>query len=311
MIRFILKKKVADYQNTKDPRVREQYGVIGGILGILCNTFLFAMKLFAGILSGSIAILSDAFNNLSDMGASLISIFGAKISNLCADEDHPYGHGRAEYISSLIVALLILFVGQELFFSSIRKMLHPETVSVSLSSILILILSLGVKLWMWSYNRFLGKSISSEVLLAAAKDSINDCLATTAILISAVLSPITPFPLDGIMGLLVSCLILWSGYRIAWDTIHYLLGHRPTEELEEKITHAVLDNDIVLGMHGLMVHDYGPGRIIASVHAEVPETLSLVECHSLIDQIEKNILKELNVDIVIHMDPVKTENSSS
>lgn len=304
MIRFLVKKRIPDYQNTRNPYVRERYGVLGGALGILCNALLFSVKLLTGILTGSIAILSDAFNNLSDMGASLVSVLGAKISGLRADEDHPYGHGRAEYISALVVAFLILFVGQELFLTSFRKILNPVTVTVSPVAVLLLVLSILVKVWMWSYNRYLGKAIDSEVLLAASRDSINDCLATAAVLSSAMLSPFAPFPLDGIMGLLVSCLILWSGGKVAWDTIHQLLGHRPTEELEEKITRAVLENNRILGMHGLMVHDYGPGRIIASVHAEVPETLSLVECHSLIDGIEKAILKELNVDIVIHMDPV-------
>ena len=305
MIRFLVKNRIPDYKNTQNPQVREQYGILGGVLGIILNALLFSIKILSGILSGSIAILSDAFNNLSDMGASLVSLLGAKISGLCADEDHPYGHGRAEYISSLIVAMLILFVGQELFITSLRKMIHPAEVTVNFLSIVLLLFSILVKLWMWSYNRYLGTAIRSDVLLAASKDSINDVLATGAVLLSALLSPITPFPLDGMMGLLVSCLIFWSGLKIAWNTIHYLLGHRPAKELEDKITQAVLNHDNILGMHGLMVHDYGPGRIIASVHAEVPEALSLVECHNMIDEIEKYILKELNVDIVIHMDPVK------
>ncbi len=308
MIRFLIQKRIPDYQDTKKTHVREQYGILGGILGIICNSLLFAMKLIAGIVTGSIAILSDAFNNLSDMGASLVSVLGAKISGRHADEDHPYGHGRAEYISALIVAFLILFVGQELFLTSFRKILNPTEISLHPTALLLLLLSVFVKLWMWSYNRFLGRAIDSEMLLAAARDSLNDVLATGAVLASSLLSPIAPFPLDGVMGLLVSCLILWSGGKVAWDTIHQLLGHRPTQELEEKITRAVLDNDRILGMHGLMVHDYGPGRIIASVHAEVPDTLSLVECHTLIDGIEKSILKDLNVDIVIHMDPVSRKS---
>ncbi len=308
MIRFLVKSRIHNYQNTQDPYVREQYGVLGGVLGIICNLLLFAVKVLTGLITGSIAILSDGFNNLSDMGASVVSILGAKMSSLRADEDHPYGHGRAEYISALVVAFLILFVGQELFLTAIRKILNPVPVSTSLSVMLLLVLSILGKLWMWHYNRYLGKAIGSEVLLAAAKDSINDCIATAAVLLSSLLVPFVSFPLDGIMGLLVSCLILWSGFQVARDTIHQLLGHRPTEELEEKITRAVLEHQNILGMHGLMVHDYGPGRIIASVHAEVPETLSLVDCHSMIDRIEKSILKELNVDIVIHMDPIKKDS---
>ncbi|MBO5364167.1 MAG: cation transporter [Clostridia bacterium] len=304
MIRFLVKRWIPDFQNTGNPQVRERYGVLGGTLGIFCNTVLFVLKLIAGIFTGSIAVLSDAFNNLSDMGASVVSVLGAKMGGRNADEDHPYGHGRAEYIAALIVAFLILFVGQELFLNAIRKMVNPSPVSVSPLALALLAVSLLGKLWMWRYNRYLGRAIGSEVLLAAARDSLNDILATGAVLASALLSPIAPFPLDGIMGLLVSCLILWSGYKIAKDTIHQLLGHRPTEELEAEILRRVTECDKVLGIHDLMVHDYGPGRIIASVHAEVPSSLNLVECHSLIDAIEKKILAELNVDIVIHMDPV-------
>ncbi len=308
MIRFLVKRQIPDYQNTADPKVRERYGVLGGALGIFCNTLLFVLKLIAGIFTGSIAILSDAFNNLSDMGASVVSVLGAKMGGRTADEDHPYGHGRAEYISALIVAFLILFVGQELFLNAIRKIISPSSVTVGSTALILLTASILGKLWMWSYNRYLGKAISSEVLMAAARDSLNDVLATGAVLVSALLSPIAPFPLDGIMGLLVSCLILWSGYKIAKDTIHQLLGHRPAEELEAEIIRRLTACDKVLGIHGLMVHDYGPGRSIASVHAEVPNTLSLVECHDLIDAIEKKILTELHVDIVIHMDPVDASN---
>ncbi len=304
MIRFLLKKWIPDYQNTADPHVREQYGVLGGVLGILCNTIFFVIKLIAGMVTGSIAVLSDAFNNLSDMGASVVSVLGAKMGGRTPDEDHPYGHGRAEYIAALIVAFLILFVGQELFRSSFGKILDPKAVSVSPLALCLLGVSILGKLWMWSYNRYLGTAIDSQVLLAAARDSLNDVLATTVVAISALLSPVTAFPLDGIMGLLVSCLILWSGYRIARDVIHQLLGHKPSQELEEEILRRVTECEQVLGVHGLMVHDYGPGRSIASVHAEVPDTLSLVECHDLIDGIEKQILRELQVDIVIHMDPV-------
>ncbi len=305
MIRFLVKKRIPDYQNTADSHVREQYGVLGGVLGIFCNTLLFVFKLVAGLFTHSIAMLSDAFNNLSDMGASVVSVLGAKMSSRRADEDHPYGHGRAEYIAALIVAFLILFVGQELFLNAIRKMLNPDPITVSPLALVLLGVSMLGKLWMWRYNRYLGKAIGSEVLLAAARDSINDVFATAAVLVSAILSPIAPFPLDGIMGLFVSCMILRSGYQVAKDTIHQLLGHRPTQELETEILRRVTECDKVLGIHDLMVHDYGPGRIIASVHAEVPDTLSLVECHNLIDGIEKRILSELNVDIVIHMDPVE------
>lgn len=219
--------------------------------------------------------------------------------------DTPTAHGRAEYISALVVAFLIIFVGLELLRSAADRILHPTPVTLHPLMLILLLVSLPVKWWMWSYNRFLGREIDSRVLLAASKDSLNDVIATSAILLSALLSPLCSFPLDGVMGLIVSALILWSGYTIARDTIDRLLGRRPEESLLRKIEELVLENSAVLGMHDLRVHDYGPGCIIASVHAEVSDEMTLVEGHRLIDAIEKRILKEMNVDIVIHMDPIK------
>ncbi len=305
MIRFLVKKRIPDYTNVNNPEVRKNYGVLGGSLGILCNSLLFFVKLFVGIASHSIAVVSDAFNNLSDMGASVVSVLGARFSRRRPDADHPYGHGRAEYIAALIVAFLIIFVGIELFRSSIHAIWHPAEVDVRPVTMILLMVSVLLKLWMWRYNRYLGCAIGSEMLLAAAKDSLNDVVASGAVIVSAVLAPVCDFPIDGIMGIVVSCLILWAGYGVAKDTIDRLLGGRP-EELCRKIEETVLEHGMILGVHGLMIHDYGPGTMIASAHAEVPETLSLVECHDVIDEIEKKILSQWNVDIVIHMDPVAT-----
>ena len=304
MIKFIIKKFIPDFENVKNPQIRVRYGVLGGVLGIILNSFLFLIKLIAGLTSNSLAMISDAFNNLSDMGSSAVSVFGTKLSGRKADLDHPYGHGRGEYISALIVAILIMMVSLEIFKSAITKIINPEPVSINLLAVILLIASLLVKLWMWHYNRYMGKAINSGILIAAAKDSIGDVVATSVVLVSAVIDGFVDFPVDGIMGIVVSCLIFYSGYQIAKDTIDRLLGRNPEREIRDHIEKAVLENDIVQGMHDLMVHDYGPGRIIASVHAEVSKDLSLVECHDVIDKIEKRILKEFNIDIVIHMDPI-------
>ena len=304
MIRFLVQKFIPDCDNIRDRQVRKSYGVLGGMLGILCNTLLFVLKLGVGMAINSIAVISDAFNNLSDMGSSLVSVIGARVSGKLPDADHPYGHGRAEYISALIVSFIIMLFGLELFRDSVSKILTPEHLSTNFLTVSLLVLSVLIKLWMWHYNRFMGKKINSSLLLAAAKDSLNDVIATVAVILAAIAAPYLPIPIDGIMGLAVSVLIAFTGFGIAKDTIDKLLGRCPSEDLRQHIEAMVLSGKNVLGMHDLMVHDYGPGRIIASVHAEVPDHLSLIEVHTTIDQIEHQILAQLNVDIVIHMDPV-------
>lgn len=304
MIRFLIRIFIPDYTQVKDAKVRERYGVLGSILGIICNILLFLLKLFAGMATNSIAVISDAFNNLSDTGASVISLASSKLSGRRPDEGHPYGHGRAEYIASLLVSVLIILFGMELFGSSVGKIINADEVSLNPLSAVLLIFTVFVKLWMWSYNRYMGYRINSPVLFAAAKDSLNDVISTSAVVVSALAAPFVSFPIDGIAGAAVSLLILWTGYQIARDTIDRLLGQRPDTELVEHIKNMILDNDMVLGVHDLMVHDYGPGRIIASAHAEVPYNLSLKEVHDVIDTAEKRVRAELNVDLVIHMDPV-------
>lgn len=308
MIKFLIRSFIPDCDNTGNTEVRKRYGILAGILGIICNLTLFVIKLCAGMMIKSIAVISDGFNNLSDMGSSFISVFSSKLSSLSPDKDHPYGHGRAEYVSSLLVAILIILFGFELLGSSVSKIIRAEEVSSSPLVIILLVFSMLVKLWMWYCNKYMGRKINSTVLLAASRDSINDVFATGAVVVSAVVSPFVSFPLDGIMGVAVSVLILVNGYYIAKDTIDKLLGQQPDEELKCKIEAAVQDNDMVIGIHDLMIHDYGPGRTIASVHAEVPGNLSLAEVHSVIDSAEKRILSELNVNIVIHMDPIEVKD---
>lgn len=309
MIKALVGWFIPNHTDTKDKVVRQKHIELAGVTGIICNALLFIVKLVVGTVMGSIAVISDGFNNLSDMGSSLISVFGARISGRNPDTDHPYGHGRAEYISALIIAFLIIMVGVELLKSSFSKLFTPQSITINATVLCLLVLSVLVKLWMWSYNRYLGKKIDSDVLLATSKDSVNDVMATTVIIISAVLGQFVRFPLDGIMGILVSALIFYTGFDVARITIDKLLGQHPEESVRCKIEEALLENPCILGMHSLMVHDYGAGRKIASVHAEVPQNMSLVEAHDIIDLIERRILEEVNVDIVIHIDPVP-ENSA-
>lgn len=304
MIKFLIKWFIKDKDNLSDLQVRKAYGVLCGVLGVVCNLTLFIVKIITGLLINSLAVISDAFNNLSDLGSAMIAITGSWLSGKRADAEHPYGHGRAEDISALIIAMVIFIFGIELFKSSVMGIINPSQVTITVYTTVILILSVLVKLWMWSYNRYVGKKIDSTMLIAASKDSLGDIIATLAVIVSAVVSGFTVFPVDECMGLCVSLLIIWTGISTARDTIDRLIGRAPSEELIEKIKDMLTGGKNILGMHDLMVHDYGPGRKIASVHAEVPSSLSVTEIHSIIDEIEHRIMDELGVDIVIHMDPV-------
>ncbi|MBE0451739.1 MAG: cation transporter [Clostridia bacterium] len=304
MIRFLIKKFVKDYKNTEEKSVRESYGVLSGVLGIICNLFLFGVKLTIGLIMNSIAITSDAFNNLSDTGSSIITILGAKLSNRVPDEEHPFGHGRFEYISSLIIAFIIILVGFELLKSSFDKILNPEKVEFNWILILILSMSILIKVWMYFYNRYIGNAIGSKVNQAAAYDSLNDVVATSAVILTTIVGKFIAFPIDGIAGLIVSLLIMYTGYGVAKDTVNVLLGMSPSSETVDKIHDQILECDYIEGVHDLKVHDYGPGRTIASVHVEMSDTISIVKAHTEIDRVEKRILNELGIDIVIHVDPM-------
>jgi cation diffusion facilitator family transporter len=284
--------------------VRRRAGVLAGALGMLLNLALFSAKLAIGLLSGSVAILSDAFNNISDMGSSLVALIGAHMAGRRPDREHPFGHGRAEYVGALIVAMMILLVAFELIRASVGKLLAPEPVSVSAPMMAVLGASILVKLWMFWCNRALGRLIDSGVLAAAATDSLNDVIITSVILVSAAMGQRFGWNVDAPAGILVSLFILYGGIKIAREVVTQLLGGRPDPELARKISQMVLSGEGIVGVHDLIVHDYGPGRLMASIHAEVPDDVNILRMHEAIDAIERRIQRELGVPVVIHMDPV-------
>lgn len=309
MIKLLVKLFIKNSDDVENPKVRESYSVLGGVLGVICNIILFGVKLAIGTVMGSIAIVSDAFNNLSDIGSSLVSIIGARMSNKKPDKEHPFGHGRFEYISSLIVSFIIILVGFELMRSSAVKIFHPEEVTFSLPLTITLCLSVLVKVWMYFYNRYLGKRINSTILAAASRDSLNDVISTSAVIAVTIAGRFINFaPLDGIVGTVVSVLIIISGYQIAKDTIGQLLGAAPDPALIKEIKDRILDGEGIVGIHDLIIHDYGPGRMFASVHAEVPDDYDIVKVHEIIDALEHEIAEDLGIETVIHMDPI-TVNS--
>lgn len=304
MIQLLIRRFIPNWEQVTDKKVREQYGVLGGILGIICNVFLFAVKLSIGSVMNSIAIISDAFNNLSDMGSSLVTVIGVKMSNRHADKEHPFGHGRIEYISALIVSFLIMMVGVELLKGSADKILHPQKPELSALLMVILSLSVLVKVWMFSYNRYIGRKINSAVISATAKDSLNDVVATGAVIVSTLIGQFVSFPVDGVVGVVVSVLVFITGFGVAKDTIGVLLGTPPDPEMVRRLNEIILSQEGIVGTHDLIVHDYGPGRVMASVHAEVPADADIVRIHEVIDRAEKDIYRETDVHIVIHMDPI-------
>ena len=303
-----LLKKLSVNGDMSNPDTRTKICLAAGVLGIICNLLLFALKLGIGAIMNSIAIISDAFNNLSDTGSSVVTIIGAKLSRKKPDKEHPFGHGRYEYISSLIVSFIIILVGIELFKTSVNKVINPETLMLSPWLVIFLCLSIPVKLWMYSYNRKMGTAINSSVVLAAAKDNLNDVVATSAVIITAVVGKFVNFPpLDGVVGTLVSLMIIYSGFGITMDTIGLLLGTTPDPEITKTIRNTVIEAEGVVGVHDLIVHDYGPGRVLASVHAEVRDDCDVVEIHEVIDALEHKINNELGIHIVIHMDPISVD----
>lgn len=304
MIKFLIKLFIKDSENIKNTKVREKYSLLCGILGIINNLILFFIKAVIGFISGSVALFSDAFNNFSDMGTSVVTIIGIKLSNQEADKDHPFGHGRIEYIASLVISFIIMLVGFELLKESFIKILNPSTVTLSLPLTLILIISVIIKLWMYSYNKFIGKKINSKVIMAASKDSVFDAVTTFLIITVSFFGKYLSFPIDGYLGVIVSLFIMYSGFLIAKDTINTLLGSVPDNQTVKEIEDTILSHNDIKGIHDLIIHDYGPGRIFASVHAEVPQDISIVKIHETIDDIENLIEKNLGVHIVIHMDPI-------
>ena len=308
MTGLLLRLFVKNHNDTENPVVRSAYGKLAGAVGIVCNLLLFAGKLLAGILSGSVAVTADAVNNLSDASSSLVTLLGFKLAERPADEEHPYGHARIEYISGLVVAALILLIGAELAKSSFSKILHPETVEFSLLTLGVLVGSILVKLWMALFCRKLGRRIDSTTLLATSADSRNDVISTAAVLVGCLSGYFFDVKLDGYIGMAVALFIIWSGCSIAKDTISPLLGEQASGELVRSISDLILSHEKILGIHDLMVHDYGPGNCFASVHAEMDSAEDPLTCHDIIDDIERDALRELRVHLVIHYDPIITDD---
>ena len=321
MIKLLVRKFIKNHEDVKDSKVREKYGVLGGVLGIICNLLLFGIKFAIGVLVNAVAVMSDAFNNLTDSFSSIVGIISAKISNKKPDKDHPFGHGRIEYVSTLIVAFVILLVGFELLMTSGEKLLVGlgliegtiETIASGMTlyiSLGILTVSLLVKLWMYSYNKYLGKKVNSSVMLANSADSISDVLTSSAIIIATLLGALllkeNYFYLDAAMGIIVSIIICINGFKIVLETIGDLLGRPADKEQLEELEAVIMSSDKILGIHDLIIHDYGPGRKFASVHAEVDSKSDVIEAHEIIDEIEQICYGKTGIELVIHMDPIDT-----
>ena len=284
--------------------LRKGYGILCGAVGIGLNILLFAGKFFAGTIAGSIAITADAFNNLSDAGSSFVTLLGFQLAGQKPDSDHPFGHGRIEYLSGLAVSMLIILMGFELAKSSLDKILHPAPVDSSWLVIAILCVSICVKLYMAFYNRSLGKKLNAPAMLATAADSLSDSIATTAVLIATLVGRFSGLMIDGWCGILVAAFILWSGFNAAKDTVNPLLGTPPTHEFVEQIKELVMAHPAIIGIHDLIVHDYGPGRVMISLHAEVSASGNVLDIHDEIDNVEKELQEKLGCHAVIHMDPI-------
>ena len=308
MTKFLIQKFIKNPDDINNLKVRRNYGTLSSVVGIICNVFLFILKYIMGTLSGSISVVSDAFNNLSDSAGCMVTLLGYKLASKPADKDHPFGHGRMEYLTALTIAVLILIVAFELFRNSVNKIIHPEKLTFSLIVLISLLVSILIKLWMSFFNAFLGKKINSSVMLAAAKDSRTDVIATSATCIAVISSLNTNLPVDGIMGLVVSLFIFKSGIDIVKDTVDNLLGKPVDSDIVYAIKEMVGESDKIIGIHDLVVHNYGPGNMIGSLHAEVKSNEDFVFVHDMIDELERRIHRELNILMTIHMDPIETDN---
>ena len=306
MTQLLLRLFIKDHQNTCDPHVRSAVGKLSGIVGIICNLILFTGKIIIGTISGAVSITADAMNNLSDATSSIITLLGFKLAEQPADEKHPYGHARFEYLSGLAVAALIVLIGFELAKSSINKIINPAPVEFSLALVIVLVLSILLKLWMCLFNRTTGRMINSSTLLATSADSRNDVITTAAVLLASIIETTTKLPVDGFFGLGVSLFILYSGANLAKETISPLLGESASPELQALIVDYISAHSKVLGYHDLMVHDYGPGQRFATIHVEMDQKEDPLTCHEIIDDMERECLKSHNIHLVIHYDPIVT-----
>ena len=308
MTEFLVKRFVKNYDRVEEAQVRTAYGAMASMVGIGCNTLLFLAKMAIGLLANSISVMADAFNNLSDAASSIVGFVGVKMAQKPADDDHPFGHGRIEYIAAFIVAFLVLQVGFSLFTGSVEKLFHPDDLTFKWVSVLVLGLSVGVKLWLSLFNRRLGKRINSKVMLATSADALGDAAATSAAIFSMLVYGIFGWNIDAVVGLAVSVVVMLAGINIARDTLAPLIGEAIDPELYEQITNFVEGFDGIVGTHDLIVHNYGPSKSMASIHAEVPNDCDLEETHEIIDRIEREAARRFGLLLVIHMDPVETHD---
>ncbi len=310
MTKLLIKLFVKNADKPERPAVRARYGILSGIVGIVCNILLTVAKFIVGTVTGSIAITADAVNNLSDAGSSAVTLFSFKLANRPADEEHPFGHGRIEYISAMAVAFLVLMMGVELIRSSIDKIINPEPVQFSIGALVVLLLSIGVKIWLALFNRNIGKRINSPAVGAVMMDSLSDTAATAVSMIALILSKFTSFPFDGYMGIIVALFIFYTGISIFKDTLGVLLGKVPDPALVKSLEEEILSYEGIVGVHDLIVHDYGPSRVFASAHAEVPASDDIMTCHDTVDRIERDIKRKFKIDMVIHMDPIVVDDEA-
>ena len=305
---FLVRRFIKNYQDTKDADVRMSVGKLSGIVGIFSNLFLFVIKFVIGTIVHSVSIQADGVNNLTDAGSNIISILSFHFANKPADKDHPFGHERTETIASLFVGILILVLGFETAKESISKVIHPGSIDFRIASVIILLISIIVKFWMYTYNKKLSKTYDSSLLEATALDSISDVCGTAAVLVSTLLSPVLHFNLDGYMGIVVSGIIIYGAYGLLRDMINSLIGEAPDPELVHNIVDRIMAHPAILGVHDMMLHNYGPNKIFASAHVEVDSSKDIFETHDHIDNIEREVKENMNIDLVLHMDPVKVND---
>lgn len=308
MTNFIIKMFIKDYENVNDSKVRESYGVTSSIVGLIANILLSVGKIVTGFLFNSISVMADGVNNVSDAASSVITLIGFKISGKPADKDHPFGHARVEYLTGLILGIAVLLVGVELIKSSFDKIMNPSITTFSLAMVIVLVLSILIKLWLSLFYNKLGSKIASSTIIASSTDSRNDVISTAVVLISLFISRATGFEIDGYVGVLVAIFILYSGYEILKDILNPLLGEMPDEDFVKSIEDKILTYDGILNIHDLVVHNYGPNRYFATVHAEVDAKEDIMKAHDLIDNIERDFARELNINLVIHLDPIITDD---
>ena len=301
---FLIKRFVKDYDNVSDVKVRGAYANLAGIVGIITNLMLFIIKLSVGLLSNSVSILADAFNNLSDAASSIITIIGFKMANKPADAEHPFGHGRIEYITAMIVSFMVMLVGLQFVKTSFQKIINPTPVTFELWPFILLLISIGFKFWLSKFNKYIGNKINSSTLKATATDAMGDVFTSTTVVISFLICKFTTLPIDGYIGIVVALAIVYSGFSLIKETLSPLLGEPPDPVLVSDITDMVMSYENITGIHDLIVHNYGPGRIMASIHAEIPSNIDIMEIHHIIDTAEREISKKLNIYLVIHMDPI-------